>query len=928
TLMESTAVDLYLASSMDGTTWSGWVPLTPGEIVPPILGRYFRYMTQMTGYTYHQPVLHWALFTYLNQGPLAELNYPFPEAVSSCPDQNVSLFITDENGVNPSTIILEVQGELYNIGDDELTFSEPELLFTPSAYFSHAETVVVRLLEAENLLGLPMEDVLEWRFFIDLEPPYASGESPRADSVLLSPPDTVSVILTEEYTTLVIDSVMLSVNGTPFTLDHPALSWDGFRLNLDLSGVSLFFPEGDSVTVTVSGAHDYPDYCPPNTMEPYTWRFLITSAPFWFPDTSGHKGDIIDIPLYSQDLLDLHITRLEIDVHFDPSVIEPLGIEILGTIAEGSTIGDLDTSGPAISFSVNSPVPLNGEGVLVYVRSLVTPRGVEGDFAPLFLDRVIMNEAFEGRTENGFFFIHWENVQWLFELFFYGTPPRIRGNTLSFGAGAGGSELYDPGMDIIALPIVPDMVHAYFPLEDTEFPYIAKLQRDIRGFEPLPITWYVNTYFEPAGIVRWHPEYLPPGEFIMDDILDMKVDSIWFFGTGEEIKIEFSRPLIRDYWCSLNYGWNLVSLPVFLTFSASATDIFPTILGEPYFYIDYSYRAITEIQKGQGYWIFSTSDTTYQVAGMPVNNYNRLAGSGWNLIGALQNPLPVSSLATNPPGAIYPNSCYEFDPIMGAYLTADTLKPWKGYWIALREACTLFVEPSAMARIAPTHGELKWSGKLYFENDDCTQILEFGFAQGNSEAISQWDKPLPPPLPGEGPFTAFRKGGWSFSSDFREFNKNAIWTLDLTKKLDNIHWMVRFTEEIESLLFHTPAGDAYNMFEFSEAVGLTEGTYTIEAIFRNPEEYKLSLRVWPNPFNETLRLDYSFYSEQPEGVQLSIFNILGEKVSSMVEERQEPGHYTILWDFQAAHHKLPTGIYFCNLKVNQEEKTLKALLLR
>lgn len=60
-----------------------------------------------------------------------------------------------------------------------------------------------------------------------------------------------------------------------------------------------------------------------------------------------------------------------------------------------------------------------------------------------------------------------------------------------------------------------------------------------------------------------------------------------------------------------------------------------------------------------------------------------------------------------------------------------------------------------------------------------------------------------------------------------------------------------------------------------------------------PEKFALH-QNYPNPFNPSTEIRY----ELPDNSQvtLSIFNLVGQKVRTLVEEAQSPGYYNILWD--------------------------------
>ena len=60
-----------------------------------------------------------------------------------------------------------------------------------------------------------------------------------------------------------------------------------------------------------------------------------------------------------------------------------------------------------------------------------------------------------------------------------------------------------------------------------------------------------------------------------------------------------------------------------------------------------------------------------------------------------------------------------------------------------------------------------------------------------------------------------------------------------------------------------------------------------------PEDYTLS-QNYPNPFNPSTKINYSV--KELSNIGIKIYNIIGEEVTTLVSEIQDPGNYTIDWD--------------------------------
>jgi hypothetical protein len=92
-----------------------------------------------------------------------------------------------------------------------------------------------------------------------------------------------------------------------------------------------------------------------------------------------------------------------------------------------------------------------------------------------------------------------------------------------------------------------------------------------------------------------------------------------------------------------------------------------------------------------------------------------------------------------------------------------------------------------------------------------------------------------------------------------------------------------------------------------------------------PDEYAL-LQNYPNPFNPTteIRYDVAGLSGQSSVVSLKVFDVLGREVAVLVNERREPGSYTV--QFNASG--LASGVYVYRLEAGGFVASKKLLLVR
>jgi len=96
-----------------------------------------------------------------------------------------------------------------------------------------------------------------------------------------------------------------------------------------------------------------------------------------------------------------------------------------------------------------------------------------------------------------------------------------------------------------------------------------------------------------------------------------------------------------------------------------------------------------------------------------------------------------------------------------------------------------------------------------------------------------------------------------------------------------------------------------------------------ELVIRNYE-----LTNFPNPFNPSTTIQFSIPQESE--VELTVYNIKGQKVKTIVDATCEMGINTAIWyGINNYGNKVGTGIYFYQLKVDGKAiKTKKMMLIK
>ncbi len=93
-----------------------------------------------------------------------------------------------------------------------------------------------------------------------------------------------------------------------------------------------------------------------------------------------------------------------------------------------------------------------------------------------------------------------------------------------------------------------------------------------------------------------------------------------------------------------------------------------------------------------------------------------------------------------------------------------------------------------------------------------------------------------------------------------------------------------------------------------------------------PKAYQL-FQNYPNPFNPETQIRYDL--PVSGHVKLSIYNILGQRVKVLVDEIQDAGHKSVIWDGKDNGDKeVASGIYFYKIRAENYQKTKKMVLLK
>lgn len=113
----------------------------------------------------------------------------------------------------------------------------------------------------------------------------------------------------------------------------------------------------------------------------------------------------------------------------------------------------------------------------------------------------------------------------------------------------------------------------------------------------------------------------------------------------------------------------------------------------------------------------------------------------------------------------------------------------------------------------------------------------------------------------------------------------------------------------------------YFCLNYVEVIGVTEPAVSVNDVSSLPSEFYLE-QNYPNPFNPSTTISFSI--PKSSFVNLSIYNSLGQKVSTLISKEMNAGYHSILLDAS----NLTSGVYFYKLTADNFVSVKKMILAK
>ena len=333
----------------------------------------------------------------------------------------------------------------------------------------------------------------------------------------------------------------------------------------------------------------------------------------------------------------------------------------------------------------------------------------------------------------------------------------------------------------------------------------------------------------------------------------------------------------------VNNEWNMISVPL-LAEDMSLSNLFPTATSLAYGF-EGSYVTEDTLVGGKGYWLKFDGNQQVQIYGSRMGDTVPLE-TGWNMFGAYEEDIPISQITTTPPGII---ATYFFGYNNGYYI-ADTLNSGQGYWVRVTQDGVLNLNSGGLIKDGEQEQfaeiDKNW-GKIKITDNKGKSITLYAAEEEIESNFYEL-----PPMPPTGIFDArFSSGRIVEDLSSEQIIQISSDNYPITIKAEGINITIR--DRINGELLNEELKNGEEIRITNNKITSIEVTGRITGGL--PISYEL-YQNYPNPFNPSTTIKFAVPKESD--VNLSIYNVLGELVSTLVNEEMKPGYYE--YEFNAS----------------------------
>lgn len=365
--------------------------------------------------------------------------------------------------------------------------------------------------------------------------------------------------------------------------------------------------------------------------------------------------------------------------------------------------------------------------------------------------------------------------------------------------------------------------------------------------------------------------------------------------------------------------WNIVSIPGLHPVN-QGVDTWWTGRNPSTFVFGYDegYYSVTEVEPGLGYWMEHIGNQEYNTGdewpsgGINIVSNESIGGNeGWNLIGGYHYNAPVSGITTTPTG-LQTGLVWGYSSTVG-YQAADDLIPGYGYWIELTGAGDINLPDATFKGSGKFSVRIKEDWGRIIITDNAGKSYTLYGVNGNVD-LNQFNLP---PLPPSEKFD-IRYGSGRIAEDLSAGTQIV--------EMKGISYPVTVKVENMTARIQDASGEIVNT-ELSSGEQVTINNSSVDKLMVLGGELTLPIvysldQNYPNPFNPSTTIKFSL--PEATNVSLTVFNVLGQKVSELVNTKLDAGRYSYQWDAS----NLASGIYLYQLMTDKFNSIKKMMLIK
>ncbi len=364
-------------------------------------------------------------------------------------------------------------------------------------------------------------------------------------------------------------------------------------------------------------------------------------------------------------------------------------------------------------------------------------------------------------------------------------------------------------------------------------------------------------------------------------------------------------------------GWNLLSVGRKQTPSATGWGTNLLFPGMTAFGYNGGYYVAGDMFPGTGYWIRMSGNMVFRQHGSVITRDTIPLAVGWNLIGAIGVNINSSSILVSPVG----NHLSSFFAYSNGYVPTTTLSTRGGFWVKSDSAGYMVMAGSVNTPKQGVNGRDRYNSITITDAEGNSQSLYF--VQDPEGKIRLSDYEMPPMFPTED-FSLKYHSGRILETYPAGITDPKMFPIDVNVSHGpvKISWAINTKEGKQYLLSDGANGKVFKTIELKGTSGAVTGlSASIRSILLQvntgadlPREFSLS-QNYPNPFNPTTRFVVGL--PQTAHLEVSVFNILGQKVATLVNEMRDAGYQIVEWNGTNDYGKqVSSGVYFLRMNAD------------